>query len=160
MTIALDIPGRTPLQLEHVVLDMNGTLTGSGALIKRSAERIRALSQRVELHLLSADTFGTAAVVAEELGVPLRGIAHGDDKRSYVEQLGAAQCAAIGNGSNDAAMFKAAALGIAVVGPEGASMTALVAADVVCGSSRPRSTYFAIRSRSSRRCDHDRARGQ
>jgi len=40
----------------------------------------------------------------------------------------------VGNGANDAAALRAAALGIAVIGPEGASAEALVAADVVCTS--------------------------
>lgn len=47
---------------------------------------------------------------------------------------GAQRCAAIGNRTNDVAMLSAAALGIAVIGPEGASTAALAAADVVCRS--------------------------
>ena len=38
----------------------------------------------------------------------------------------------IGNGRNDVAMFKAATLSIAVVGPEGAAAVAVRSADVVC----------------------------
>jgi soluble P-type ATPase len=61
-------------------------------------------------------------------------IADGDDKARFVEGLGAERCVAIGNGANDAAMLAAAALGIAVVGPEGAAGSALLAADVVARS--------------------------
>jgi soluble P-type ATPase len=44
--------------------------------------------------------------------------------------LGADQVIAIGNGSNDAAMLREAAVGIAVLGPEGLALDALLAADV------------------------------
>ena len=40
----------------------------------------------------------------------------------------------IGNGANDVLVLEGAALGIAVIGPEGASSAALRAADVVCAS--------------------------
>jgi soluble P-type ATPase len=39
-----------------------------------------------------------------------------------------------GNGLKDAPMLRAARLGIAIVGPEGASSAALAAAEVVCTS--------------------------
>ena len=40
----------------------------------------------------------------------------------------------IGNGANDALVLEAAALGIVVLGPEGASSRALRAADIVCSA--------------------------
>jgi len=64
-----------------------------------------------------------------------RDVAH--DARGASEALeifGAGRSAAVGNGANDAEMLAAAALGIAVIGPEGASTAALMAADLVCGS--------------------------
>jgi P-type E1-E2 ATPase len=52
-------------------------------------------------------------------------------KADVVKQLGAERVVAIGNGANDADMLREAAVGIAVVGPEGLSGGALAAADVV-----------------------------
>jgi len=40
----------------------------------------------------------------------------------------------VGNGLNDAGLLRRAALGIAVLGPEGLSRLALLAAEVVVGS--------------------------
>ena len=51
-----------------------------------------------------------------------------------MERLGADRCCAVGNGLNDAPMLRAARLGIAIVGPEGAGSAALAAAEVVCAS--------------------------
>lgn len=45
--------------------------------------------------------------------------------------MGAAGVAAIGNGANDAKMLETAALGIAVLGPEGLAVETLHAANVV-----------------------------
>ena len=72
--------------------------------------------------------------MATQLGVQLFVVDDGAEKAALVERLGAAGCVAIGNGANDVAMLERAALGIAVVGPEGASGRALLAADVVCRS--------------------------
>jgi soluble P-type ATPase len=40
----------------------------------------------------------------------------------------------VGDGANDELVLAAAALGIVVIGPEGASARALMVADVVCAS--------------------------
>ena len=48
-----------------------------------------------------------------------------------VEELGARCVVAIGNGANDEAMLRRAALGIAVMGNEGLAVACLNAADVI-----------------------------
>ena len=83
------------------------------------------------LHVLSADTFGTAEDLASDVGADFRRVSTGADKRGYVEWLGAEKCVAVGNGRNDAEMLAAAALGIGVIGPEGAHAAAVAAADVL-----------------------------
>ena len=134
MTVEVDVPGRDPLRLEHLVLDVNGTLTNRGLLIEGVADLLYRVGERLDVHLLSADTFGTLMDVAERLGARASRIESGEDKRRFVDELGRTSCAALGNGANDASMLQVAALGIAVVGPEGAAGSALQAADVVCGS--------------------------
>jgi P-type E1-E2 ATPase len=97
-------------------------------------ERLASLGERLRIHLLSADTFGTLEEVAASLGAEPTRIESGEDKRRVVEELGADRCVAIGNGANDSSMLELAALGIAVIGPEGAAGAAVRVADVVCGS--------------------------
>ena len=48
-----------------------------------------------------------------------------------MEELGPERVAAIGNGANDAAMLRRAALGIAVMGGEGLAAACLNAADAI-----------------------------
>ena len=59
--IEISIPGRDPLQIEHLVLDYNGTIAADGLLLPGATERIRALSNQVCVHILTAEP--TAAFV-------------------------------------------------------------------------------------------------
>lgn len=128
------IPGQGVWQLEHLVLDLNGTIALDGELLAGVAARLAALAASLTIHLVTADTRGRAAEMAESLGLQLLRIRPDDEvgqKRALVEQLGAEGVVAIGNGANDAGMLAAAALGIAVLGPEGLATAALRTADVV-----------------------------
>lgn len=132
MSIVVSVPGGTDLRLDNLLLDVNGTLTDRGQLIDGVQPRIDRLRSALDIHLLSADTFGTLDAIADQLGGPLvTRISSGQEKAAYAERLGAAGCAAVGNGANDHLMLSTAALGIAIIGPEGASARTLVAADVV-----------------------------
>jgi soluble P-type ATPase len=134
MALTIEIPGRPLLELEHLLLDLNGTLTNRGALIDGAAGRLTRIERQLNLHALSADTFGTLDELAGELHISAHRISSGAEKRAFLESLGPHRCAAIGNGTNDVSMLSAAALSIGVIGPEGASVAALTAADVVCRS--------------------------
>lgn len=134
MTLRYEIPGSRAIELQHLLLDINGTLTDRGELLPGVGERLGRLRADVEIHLLSADTFGTLEQLGKELGVETRRISTGPDKAAAGADLGTEDCAAIGNGRNDVEMLQAVRLGIAVVGPEGTSSEALRAADVVCDS--------------------------
>lgn len=126
------IPGDGPLVLEHLVLDLNGTLTDRGELIPGVAERLAALAADLEIRVATADTFGVGTAIGARLGMIVESVHDATDKERLVRALGADRTAAIGNGRNDVAMLAAARLGIAVIGPEGAAGAAIVAADVVC----------------------------
>ena len=130
----IEVPGRPVLELAHLVLDVNGTLTDHGDLVDGVAMKLRRLQEMLDVHLLSADTFGSLATVSSTLGVDSQVVRDGAEKVDYVRQLGSQHCAAIGNGANDEGMLSEVALGIAVIGPEGAAAPAIAAADVVCRS--------------------------
>ncbi len=134
MTLTVGVPGRAELRLDHLMLDVNGTLTDRGVLLSGVQDRVAKLRPSLAVHLVSADTFGTLEQIAEILDAIAVRAGSGEDKLRELEQLGTQQCAVVGNGTNDALVLEAAALGIAVIGPEGASTAALRAADVVCGS--------------------------
>ena len=136
--LEIEIPGRATLRLAHAVLDVNGTIARDGELLPGVAERLQSLASILELHLLTADTHGGQDRIDRELGFPAirlgTGAGQAELKAEHVRRLGAESVVAIGNGVNDALMLAAAALGIAVVGPEGAAGAAVRAADVVTPS--------------------------
>jgi P-type E1-E2 ATPase len=134
MTIVLLIPGGPTLTLEHVLLDVNGTLSDRGVLLDGVAPRIERLRHQAEVHLVSADTFGTVPGIAASLGVAAHTVGTGAEKLDLVERLGSARCAVVGNGTNDMLALQAAALAVTVVGREGLSVLAVRSADVLCTS--------------------------
>jgi P-type E1-E2 ATPase len=131
LTVHVPVPGGEDLNLEHLVLDVNGTLTDRGEPISQAISAVERLREHLQLHLLTADTFGTAGALAASLGCAFHKAHSAQDKQRHIEALGARRCVAIGNGRNDRLMLTAAALGIAVLGREGLHTEALTAADIL-----------------------------
>ena len=132
--LAIAIPGFRDLVLEHLVLDYNGTLAIDGRLIPGVREALGALVDQVEVHVVTADTFGCAASELSGLSVKMTIIgreAQAEAKLEYVQQLGADRICAIGNGRNDRKMLGAVAVGIALIQREGGAAEAIAAAAVV-----------------------------
>ena len=132
--IKFNIPGLGDYNLEHLVMDVNGTLAVDGQLIDGVAAKIASLREQVAIHLLTADTHGRQAVIDQQLNLTAVRIQSGNEaeqKAEYVRKLGAVNVAAIGQGANDAKMLKKAALGICVMSPEGAAAETIVSADLV-----------------------------
>lgn len=135
--IAVTIPGRERLALEHAIFDLNGTLAVDGVLAEGVATRLSRLGRQLHCVVASADTHGTLKSVSERLGVEARRVERGTEKAALLRELrdsGAGGVVAIGNGMNDLEMFREADLAIAVLGTEGTAATTLVAADLICGS--------------------------
>lgn len=131
--LKINLPHRS-LEIEHIVLDFNGTLALDGVLLPGVKERLLRLGELAQLHVFTADTFGSAA--RECAGLPVKLVRvnsqeGGADKARLVKELGAEHTAAVGNGHNDALMFKEAALSLLVLGEEGAAISAFMAAHVV-----------------------------
>ncbi len=132
--LELDLPCGVRFEIENLVLDMNGTLSLDGEFLPGVAERLRRLSDILNVFILTADTNQTATEIQEDLGVVIRvlGPGRGDvQKLHFIEELGREKTAAIGNGYNDVLMLREAALGICIIGHEGACKEALMASDAV-----------------------------
>ena len=132
--IELTIPGRGPLCLVHLVTDVNGTLAVDGVLIDGIAKRLTSLRDRLEIHMLTADTHGRQAAIDELLRLKATRVQPGNEaitKADFVRELGVETVVAIGQGANDAEMLKVAALGICVMSKEGAAVETLLSADMV-----------------------------
>jgi len=122
------------LQLLHLVSDVNGTLAVDGQLIDGVRRRMDGLRDRLEIHLLTADTHSRQSEIDRQLNLTAVRIARGNEalqKAEYVRRLGADGVVALGQGANDSAMLKEAALGICVQSLEGVAVETMLAADLV-----------------------------
>ena len=137
--IELSIPGQGIIQLEHLVCDVNGTLTVDGRLVDGVSRLLGQLRDRLQVHIITADTLGRQSAIDHQLSMQAvrilptgeTGASEAEQKAAYVRQLGAENVLAIGQGANDALMLQAARLGICVLSPEGAAVETLQAADLV-----------------------------
>jgi soluble P-type ATPase len=129
----IDVPGWGSVKLENLVLDLNGTLTESGDFIPGVVDYLEKLkAQGFRIYILSADTRGVLqqtfklspdieAVVAETA----------EEKKRFVESIGAETTVCVGNGNIDVEMFKVAKLSICTVQAEGATTKAMLHGDIV-----------------------------
>jgi soluble P-type ATPase len=137
----IDVPGWKTLRLAHLFLDYNGTLALDGRLLPGVPERLKELSLCLDIHVLTADTFGSVREALGTLPCDLLIIPSQDQtqdqaqaKADHLRAFDPALSTAMGNGRNDALMLQEAALGIALLQEEGAAPQTLAAADVVCRS--------------------------
>jgi len=135
--ISVDIPGTGTLELEYAVFDYNGTLAADGRISSDIRKKLSALADLLEIHILTADTFGT---VNKEINDPRINVtvivpdAQAEQKRDHIQKLGPERTAAAGNGANDVLMLSEGALGICVIGKEGAYSGSLQACDIAVAS--------------------------
>ena len=127
------VPTYKIFQLDHLVLDYNGTLACDGSLCAGVSSRLNELANQLQIHVVTADTFGTARTALQGIRceiMVLEGARQAENKLAYIEKLGFDKCVCIGNGRNDCLMLKAATLGIVVTGEEGVAVETMMAADV------------------------------
>jgi soluble P-type ATPase len=108
-------------------------LSVDGEFLPGVKEGLNGLSGTVNIHVLTADTFGRARAELEGVACEvhiLEGERHDLQKKAFVEQLGAEGVVALGNGNNDRLMLKAARLGVAVCLAEGCARDAMEASDI------------------------------
>ena len=134
--IAIDIPGFGRRDIKIVVSDYTGTHSRGGSVRPGVRKRLRKLAKLVDLHIVTADSFGTAEKELNGIAKPyfLKSGRHDEEKASYIRGFDLAHVAAFGNGNNDRLMLKAVKAGgglaIAVDNGEGCAMDAMRNADL------------------------------
>lgn len=132
--IEIEISGMQKIQIEHLVLDFNGTIAINGVILEGVMERLATLSQLLRIHVLTADTYGSVDEQCAGANVSVHVIGkekQDHEKLNFIESLGADRCVAIGNGRNDALMLSSAVLGVAILQEEGMNTKALFASDIL-----------------------------
>lgn len=128
----IPIPGQGSLVMNHLVLDFNGTIALDGKVLPAVREKLMELAKLLQIHVLTADSNGSAAKECEDLPVTLHIIGKDhqrEEKSSFVRSI-APGIAVLGNGVNDELMFREADLSIAVIGKEGCATATLLASTI------------------------------
>jgi soluble P-type ATPase len=132
--IEIDIPGWGSVDIENLVIDLDGTLATDGKVAPEGKEKIGALSKLVKIYILTANPQGPAHEEISGIKAEWIKVSNEDSKQGkfdFLKTLNLEMTAAVGNGSNDQLILKEAALGIAVLGDEGLSASAIKSADIV-----------------------------
>jgi soluble P-type ATPase len=125
----MEVPNYGSVEFKAVLFDLNGTLGESGRINEEVKHLLERLADRYTVVVLSADTFGTLEEELKGLPVRIERVSSGAEKAEIAR--GYAPYAAVGNGNNDVAMLEGAELAFCVIGPEGATVDALLASDVI-----------------------------
>ncbi|NWG03754.1 MAG: hypothetical protein HXY44_12955 [Syntrophaceae bacterium] len=132
--INIDIPGWGNTDVENIIIDLNGTMATDGEIPRTVREKINLLSEKVAIYILTADTQGTADEEGRGMNAEIIKIGQEDSKGKKFEFLKAhhpEKTVVLGNGNNDQLILKEATLGIAVLGDEGISASAMKNADII-----------------------------
>ena len=135
--LKIEIPGRGKLTLEYLVSDFRGTLSVDGIPVKGIKEKLNRISEFLEIHILTADTFGKAKEALKDVNAKVVILSQGNEaeqKEEYVKKLDKNKVVALGNGRNDRKMLKESAIGIAVMLEEGCAIETLQNADILVKS--------------------------
>ena len=131
--IEINIPGRGTYTIENLILDLNGTIALDGRIIRGVGEKLTKLSRKLDVIVVTADTNKNAEKLVKDLNVSLYKIKEANENHQKLELLlgkGKDNTMSIGNGCNDVSMLKESAIGICVLGKEGASREAMMASDL------------------------------
>lgn len=118
----VEIPGYKTLNIDYLILDYNGTIAVDGVIGAGIKQRLRELSKKFEIWIVTADTHGNARRSCEGLPVKIRTFPSASAARAkekIVAGLGAESCVCVGNGRNDVQMCRIAGLSIGVMDREG-----------------------------------------
>ncbi|UJF35773.1 HAD family hydrolase [Paenibacillus hexagrammi] len=129
----LRIPGQEDMVITDLVLDFNGTIAWDGKILPQVKERLEELSASITIHVLTADSNGSASIECESLPVKLQIIGKSNQreaKADFVSSLGSG-VVAMGNGVNDELMFRRTDLSMAVIGKEGCATVTLLTSHIV-----------------------------
>ena len=131
--IVVSIPQKQEYKIENLILDFNGTVATDGFISEAVKEKLRQLSENLNIYIATADTYGTAKEQCKDIPVKLYTFtgAAAPAKAKLAFDLGKEKCACIGNGYNDIEMMQLCALSIAVIGDEGLCRGTLSVSDIL-----------------------------
>ena len=132
--LKLEIPGRGDFEFENIVLDLNGTLSVDGKIHRKVKDKINLLAKKAKIYVLTADTRGQAGQTLDKINTEIVLLSSDNtsrEKAEFIHTIGENRTVAIGNGYNDHLMVREAAIGLCIIGKEGASAETVKRSDVI-----------------------------
>lgn len=143
-----EIPGFGQLKLDTIILDLNGTLSVGGTIVKGVKERLSILREKgFKVVLFTGNTRNDADFIASSLGVDWQLAKTSEEKRLLSLKLGADKCVSIGNGLIDLELMKTVTLPIVTLQAEGVHIDTLLASKIVVPSINDALDLFIDESR-------------
>ncbi|MCH4887160.1 ATPase P [Acidaminobacter sp. JC074] len=130
----IEITGLGTYEIDSIFIDYNGTIANNGQLMTGIKKNLRDLSENYQVYVITGDTFGTVRQAFEDTNIHVILANTAKEKADIISKHQPDHCLAIGNGAIDHLMFNKAGLSIGVIEREGASLKALLEADLVVTS--------------------------
>jgi soluble P-type ATPase len=126
------IHGRDQLEIQTIILDLNGTLSVGGVVPRGVKERLAGLKDKgFKVLFFTGNTRNDADELAAALDIEWRLAKSAEDKRNLALELNPGTCASIGNGLIDLELMKAVKLRIVTLQAEGVHVQTLLNSDIV-----------------------------
>jgi len=128
----IQIPKGETIEINTIVLDLNGTLAVKGIVSDKTKELILKLKElNYRIVLISGDIRGNAKIISDELGIELFLGVTSQEKAEQMLQFDKETTAAIGNARIDIGTFENSKISIATMQSEGIHTEILRYVDVI-----------------------------
>ncbi len=130
-----NISGVGEIEINTIVMDLNGTLAIRGKVIKGVKEKLSKLKGKgFKLILVSSDQRDNAEQIAKELEIEFYAAKTLEEKAEFMQSLNPENITAIGNAQVDIGLFSNAKLSIATLQAEGIHAEIIKHVDIIVPS--------------------------
>lgn len=132
--ILIERSGQEVLEIDHLLIDFEGTLAMDRRVHPKAKDKINLLSKRLKIYIFAKEERERVEDVLRRVRAEIIFLNPGESSKQKLEllkSLGGLRTAVIGNGMDDLSMMKEAALGMVILGKEGASGALIQVAHLV-----------------------------
>ncbi len=120
------------IELNTIILDLNGTLAVNGSIVEGAKERLIKLKELgYKIYLFTGDQRGNAAELTKEIDITILRATNTEEKERLTLSLDFSKTVSIGNARIDIGTFKHTKLRIATIQAEGIHAEILKFVDIV-----------------------------
>lgn len=129
------IPNREDLEIKTILLDLNGTLSVRGKLVKGVKKRLKKLEKLgYRIILLTGNQRNNVDKLVKNLGIDFAVCNNAEEKEKEILSLEPETCATIGNARIDIGTFKHAKISVLAIEGEGIHVETIPFCDIIVKS--------------------------